>query len=155
MPCRVVESVGEDVNEVREGDTVIPTFMAECGECRDCKSTKSNLCSKLPFKVSPFMPRYGTSRFTDLNGETLYHFLSVSSFSEYTVIDIAHVTKIDSGIPLSKAAGLLGCGVSTGRPEIYIVFWYFSCLDVMVCKLYISIVFTNAILLGLTSYMVI
>ncbi|KAL6216318.1 hypothetical protein ACLB2K_009541 [Fragaria x ananassa] len=112
----VVECVGEDVNEVSEGDTVIPTFMAECGECRDCKSTKSNLCSssKLPFKVSPFMPRYGTSRFTDLNGETLYHFLCVSSFSEYTVIDIAHVTKIDSGIPLSKAAGLLGCGVSTG-----------------------------------------
>ncbi|KAL6215818.1 hypothetical protein ACLB2K_015246 [Fragaria x ananassa] len=113
----IVESVGEDVNEVSEGDTVIPTFLAECGECRDCKSPKSNLCSKLPFKSSrtaPFMPRYGTSRFTDLNGEAIYHFLSVSSFSEYTVVDIAHVTKIDSGIPLSKAAGLLGCGVSTG-----------------------------------------
>ncbi|KAL6216321.1 hypothetical protein ACLB2K_009544 [Fragaria x ananassa] len=65
-------------------------------------------------RTAPFMPRYGTSRFTDLNGEAIYHFLSVSSFSEYTVVDIAHVTKIDSGIPLSKAAGLLGCGVSTG-----------------------------------------
>ncbi|XP_050366657.1 alcohol dehydrogenase-like 7 isoform X2 [Argentina anserina] len=113
----VVESLGEDVNEVSEGDTVIPTFVSECGECRDCKSPKSNLCSKLPFKssrVAPFMPRYETSRFTDLNGEAIYHFLSVSSFSEYTVVDIAHVTKIDSGIPLTKAAGLLGCGISTG-----------------------------------------
>ncbi|XP_040364004.1 alcohol dehydrogenase-like 7 isoform X3 [Rosa chinensis] len=110
----VVESVGEDVNEVSEGDTVIPTFMADCGECGDCKSPKSNLCSKLPFKSSHFMPRYETSRFTDLNGEAIYHFLYVSSFSEYTVVDIAHVTKIDSGIPLTKAAGLLGCGVSTG-----------------------------------------
>ncbi|KAK9946843.1 hypothetical protein M0R45_012286 [Rubus argutus] len=110
----VVESVGEDVNEVSEGDTVIPTFISDCGECVDCRSTKSNLCSKLPFKVSPFMPRYETSRFTDLNGEVLHHFLFVSSFSEYTVVDIAHVTKMDSAIPLTKAAGLLGCGVSTG-----------------------------------------
>ncbi|KAM1423479.1 hypothetical protein TB2_015723 [Malus domestica] len=109
----VVESVGEDVNEVSEGDTVIPTFMPECGECVDCKSTKSHLCTKLPFKLSPFMPRHETSRFTDLNGEVLYHFLFVSSFAEYTVVDIAHVTKIDPAIPPSRAC-LLGCGVSTG-----------------------------------------
>ncbi|KAM1387793.1 hypothetical protein ACFX2I_015996 [Malus domestica] len=109
----IVESVGEDVNEVSEGDTVIPTFMPECGECVDCKSTKSHLCTKLPFKLSPFMPRHETSRFTDLNGEVLYHFLFVSSFAEYTVVDIAHVTKIDPAIPPNRAC-LLGCGVSTG-----------------------------------------
>ncbi|GMY28135.1 alcohol dehydrogenase-like 7 [Fagus crenata] len=109
----VVESVGEDVDEVTEGDTVIPTFMSDCGECVDCKSKKSNLCSKLPFKVSPWMPRYETSRFTDLKGEVLYHFLSVSSFSEYTVVDIAHVKKIDPSIAPNRAC-LLSCGVSTG-----------------------------------------
>lgn len=109
----VVESVGEDVDEVCEGDVVIPTFMSDCGECEDCKSTKSNLCSKLPFSVSPWMPRYNNSRFTDLNGDVLYHFLFVSSFSEYTVVDIAHVTKIDPSIPPNRAC-LLSCGVSTG-----------------------------------------
>lgn len=114
---RVVESVGEDVNEVSEGDTVIPTFMPECGECVDCKSTKSHLCTKLPFKLSPFMPRHETSRFTDLNGEVLYHFLFVSSFAEYTVVDVAHVTKIDPAIPPNRAC-LLGCGIPTGTLEI-------------------------------------
>lgn len=109
-----MESVGEDVDEVCEGDVVIPTFMSDCGECEDCKSTKSNLCSKLPFSVSPWMPRYNNSRFTDLNGDVLYHFLFVSSFSEYTVVDIAHVTKIDPSIPPNRAC-LLSCGVSTGR----------------------------------------
>ncbi|KDP36844.1 hypothetical protein JCGZ_08135 [Jatropha curcas] len=109
----VVESVGEDVDQVKEGDVVIPTFMSDCGECIDCKSKKSNLCSKLPFKVSPWMPRYESSRFTDLNGEVLYHFLFVSSFSEYTVVDIAHLTKIDPSIPPNRAC-LLSCGVSTG-----------------------------------------
>ncbi|PON60592.1 Alcohol dehydrogenase superfamily, zinc-type [Parasponia andersonii] len=111
--CRVVESVGEGVNEVVEGDTVIPTFLPDCGECVDCQSKKSNLCSKLPFKVSPWMARYETTRFTDLNGDPLYHFLFVSSFSEYTVVDIAHLTKIDSAIPPNRGC-LLSCGVSTG-----------------------------------------
>ncbi|XP_022999697.1 alcohol dehydrogenase-like 7 [Cucurbita maxima] len=109
----VVESVGKDVNEVKEGDTVIPIFMADCGECADCLSVKSNLCSKLPFKIAPGMPRCGTSRFTDINGDVLHHFLSVSSFTEYTVVDIANVLKIDPAIPPNRAC-LLSCGVATG-----------------------------------------
>ncbi|XWS24570.1 hypothetical protein CRYUN_Cryun28dG0114100 [Craigia yunnanensis] len=109
----VVESVGENVEEVAEGDVVIPTFLSDCGECADCCSQKSNLCSKFPFKVHPWMPRYGTSRFTDLKGEVLYHFLFVSSFSEYTVVDITHVVKIDPAIPPNRAC-LFGCCVATG-----------------------------------------
>ncbi|KAK4781523.1 hypothetical protein SAY86_015625 [Trapa natans] len=87
--------------------------MSVCGECADCMSPKSNLCSKFPFKLSTSMPRHETSRFTDLNGHTLFHFLFVSSFSEYTVVDVAHVTKIDPTVPPGKAC-LLGCGISTG-----------------------------------------
>ncbi|XP_071685976.1 alcohol dehydrogenase-like 7 [Rutidosis leptorrhynchoides] len=109
----VVESVGEGVHEVVEGDTVIPIFLPDCGECTDCLSHKSNVCTKLPFSVSPWMNREKTSRFTDINGDTLYHFLNVSSFSEYTVVDIAHLTKIDPTIPANKAC-LLSCGISTG-----------------------------------------
>lgn len=109
-----MESVGEDVDEVSEGDVVIPTFMSVCGECADCMSKKSNLCSKLPFKICPWMPKYETSRFTDLKGQVLYHFLFVSSFSEYTVIDVCNVTKIDPAIPPNRAC-LLSCGISTGK----------------------------------------
>lgn len=110
---RVVESVGKDVTEVIEGDVVIPIFLPDCGECVDCKSTKSNRCTNFPFKVSPWMPRHGSTRFTDLNGDIIYHFMFVSSFSEYTVVDIANVTKIDPQISLDRAC-LLSCGVSTG-----------------------------------------
>lgn len=108
-----MESVGEDVNEVVEGDVVIPVFLPECGDCADCKSKKSNLCSKFPFEPTPWMPGDETSRFTDLKGEVLYHFLNVSSFSEYTVLNIANIVKIDPSIPPSRAC-LLSCGVSTG-----------------------------------------
>ncbi|KAL2895609.1 Alcohol dehydrogenase-like 7 [Bienertia sinuspersici] len=109
----IVESVGEGVDELEEGDYVVPVFIADCGECKDCKSTESNLCSKFPFKVSPWMPREETSRFTDLNGETLFHFLFISSFSQYTVVDVAHLTKLDPSIPPERAC-LLSCGISTG-----------------------------------------
>ncbi|KAL0351682.1 UNVERIFIED_CONTAM: Alcohol dehydrogenase-like 7 [Sesamum calycinum] len=108
----VVESVGDGVTEFVEGDTVIPIFLPDCAECRDCTSKKSNLCSTFPFKLSPWM-HDGSSRFTDLKGETLYHFLFVSSFAEYTVVHTANVTKIDPVIPPNRAC-LLSCGVSTG-----------------------------------------
>ncbi|CAM8912535.1 unnamed protein product [Rhodiola kirilowii] len=109
----IVESVGENVHEFAEGDTVIPTFMSDCGECADCKSEESNLCSTFPFNLSPWMPREETSRFTDLKGELLYHFLCVSSFSEYTVVDTANVVKVDPSVPPNRAC-LLSCGISTG-----------------------------------------
>ncbi|XP_058087154.1 alcohol dehydrogenase-like 7 isoform X2 [Magnolia sinica] len=109
---RIVESVGENVEEVKEGDFVIPTFLPNCQECVDCKSGESNMCSKFPFKVEPGM-RDGTSRFKDSNGEVIHNFINVSSFSEYTVVDIIQVVRIDPVIPPEKAC-LLSCGVSTG-----------------------------------------
>nr|XP_017241752.1 PREDICTED: alcohol dehydrogenase-like 7 [Daucus carota subsp. sativus] len=107
----VVESIGENVSEVTVGDAVIPVFMADCGECRDCISSKSNLCSNFPFEVVPWMHRDQKSRFTDLNGETLHHFLHISSFSEYTVVDTVHIVKVDSKIPPDRGC-LLSCGAT-------------------------------------------
>ncbi|KEH35716.1 zinc-binding alcohol dehydrogenase family protein [Medicago truncatula] len=109
----LVESVGENVEEVKEGDLVVPVFLPNCGECIDCGSTKSNNCTKFGNKPIRDMPRDGTSRFRDMKGEVVHHLLGVSSFSEYTVVDVTHVVKITHDIPLDKAC-LLSCGVSTG-----------------------------------------
>ncbi|KAL0322885.1 UNVERIFIED_CONTAM: Alcohol dehydrogenase-like 1 [Sesamum angustifolium] len=59
------------------------------------------------------MPRDGTTRFLDVNGTPIHHFFFVSSFSQYTVVDITHVVKIHRDFPIDKAC-LLGCGVTTG-----------------------------------------
>ncbi|OMO94486.1 Alcohol dehydrogenase superfamily, zinc-type [Corchorus capsularis] len=110
----VVESVGENVWEVEEGDMVVPVFHPNCRECRDCKSPKGNHC--LAFgnaRLIRDMSRDKTSRFKDMNGEVLHHFLYVSSFTQYTVVDVANVVKISPQIPSDKAC-LLSCGVSTG-----------------------------------------
>lgn len=118
----MIESIGEGVSEFAKGDTVIPIFMPDCKECRDCKSKKSNLCTKYPFQVSPWL-HDGTSRFTDLNGETIYHLLFVSSFAEYTVVDVANITKIDPATIPPNRACLLSCGVSTGTENLVVFIW--------------------------------
>lgn len=114
----VVESVGEHVEEVKEGDMVLPVFLPSCGKCRDCKSLKSNICSEIPLENYNGMPRDGSSRFRDSNGETLHHFLFVSSFTEYTVVDVEQVVKIGPQVPADKAC-LLSCGVSTGIGAVW------------------------------------
>ena len=114
LPYRIVESTGEHVEEVKQGDTVVPVFFANCGECRDCKSQKSNVCTKFVDKHYNTMPRDAVGRFKDMKGRPIHHFLFVSSFTEYTVVDVTHVVKIPPPMPIDKAC-LLSCGVSTGR----------------------------------------
>jgi S-(hydroxymethyl)glutathione dehydrogenase/alcohol dehydrogenase len=113
----VVESVGDKVQEMKQGDIVLPVFLPNCGECRECKSPKANTCSKFDFRT-PDMPRDGTSRFRDMNGEIVHHFFCVSSFAEYTVVDEAHLVKIGTEMPVDKAC-LLSCGVSTGLGAVW------------------------------------
>lgn len=59
--CSIVESVGEEVTSLKEGDLVIPTYVGVCGECENCLSGSSNLCRKHPLIHNGLMPD-GTSR---------------------------------------------------------------------------------------------
>ncbi|KAJ4720931.1 Alcohol dehydrogenase-like [Melia azedarach] len=109
----VVESVGDEVKEVKEGDVVIPTYVGECEECENCRSGRSNLCLKHPLTLHGLMLD-NTSRMS-IRGQDLYHLFSCSTWSEYMVIDVNYVIKIDdqNNIPLSHAS-FLSCGFSTG-----------------------------------------
>ncbi|KAA0065135.1 alcohol dehydrogenase-like 2 isoform X1 [Cucumis melo var. makuwa] len=109
----IVESIGEEVEEVKEGEMVLPVYQSNCKECKECKNWRTNKCSAFGDKIGMGMPRDGTSRFKDLNGQPLNHFLYVSSFSEYTVVDIHNLVPINPKLPIDKAA-LFGCGVPTG-----------------------------------------
>ncbi|KAJ8625023.1 hypothetical protein MRB53_033553 [Persea americana] len=57
----MVESVGEKVEEVKEGDFVVSVFLPNCGECIDCKSEKGNMCCRYPTRILPGM-RDGTKK---------------------------------------------------------------------------------------------
>jgi len=110
----VVESIGEKVDGFKQGDVVLPVFHPQCEECKECISPKSNWCTKYTNDYLSNTRRYGmTSRFKDSRGEDIHHFIFVSSFTEYTVVDIAHLVKISPEIPVDIAA-LLSCSVATG-----------------------------------------
>ncbi|KAH0704284.1 hypothetical protein KY285_018562 [Solanum tuberosum] len=57
----MIESVGENVTNLKEGDIVMPLYLGECKECPNCKSGRSNLCHKYPLNLSGLMLN-GTSR---------------------------------------------------------------------------------------------
>ncbi|CAL4937991.1 unnamed protein product [Urochloa decumbens] len=109
----VVESVGEQVEGYAAGDTVVPTFMGQCDSCPGCASEYNNLCTTVPFVFGPGMRRDGTTRFRDAQGNPVHDLVALSSFSEYTVVDVTQVIKIDPAVP-PKLACLLSCGGSTG-----------------------------------------
>ena len=61
----------------------------------------------------------GTSRFS-LNGQTIFHFMGCSTFSEYTVVSEISCAKINDAAPLEKIC-LFGCGVRFGKTD-YLLF---------------------------------
>ncbi|CAL9086404.1 unnamed protein product [Musa acuminata var. zebrina] len=109
----VVESVGEGVTDLSPGDHVLPIFMGECKECAHCKSQESNMCDLLRINTDrAVMISDGQSRFS-INGKPIYHFLGTSTFSEYTVVHVGCVAKINPLAPLDKVC-VISCGISTG-----------------------------------------
>nr|GEZ73361.1 alcohol dehydrogenase-like 1 [Tanacetum cinerariifolium] len=110
----MVESIGEDTaTSLKVGDIVIPLYLGECGQCLNCKNGKTNLCHVYPVGFNGLM-NDGTSRMTiAATGERIYHLASCSTWSEYMVIDVNYVLKIDPKMSLPHAS-LLSCGFTTG-----------------------------------------
>jgi len=108
----VVVEVGEGVASVAVGDHVIPLYTPECRQCKFCLSGKTNLCGAIRETQGQGLMPDGTSRFS-LNGETLYHYMGTSTFSNYTVLPEIAVAKIREDAPFDKVC-YIGCGVTTG-----------------------------------------
>merc|ERR1712071_414103 len=88
-------------------------FTGECKECRRCKSEEGNLCDLLTVNTERgVMLNDGKSRFSK-DGKPIYNFLGTSTFSEYTVVHVGCVVKINPEAPLDKVL-VLSCGVTTG-----------------------------------------
>jgi S-(hydroxymethyl)glutathione dehydrogenase/alcohol dehydrogenase len=108
----VVEEVGSGVSSVQPGDHVIPLYTPECRECSFCKSGKTNLCQAIRATQGQGLMPDGSSRFSK-NGQTIYHYMGTSTFSEYSVLPQIAIAKINNAAPLDKVC-LLGCGITTG-----------------------------------------
>ena len=108
----VVVEVGAGVTTVAPGDHVIPLYTPECRQCKFCLSGKTNLCGAIRETQGQGLMPDGTSRFS-LNGETIYHYMGTSTFSNFTVLPEIAVAKIREDAPFDKVC-YIGCGVTTG-----------------------------------------
>ncbi len=108
----VVLEVGTGVNSLQPGDHVIPLYTPECGECKFCTSGKTNLCQAIRDTQGRGLMPDASSRFS-LGGETIFHYMGCSTFSNYTVLPEIAVAKIRPDAPLDKVC-YIGCGVTTG-----------------------------------------
>ena len=108
----IVREVGAGVSSVKPGDHVIPLYTPECRQCKSCLSGKTNLCTAIRATQGKGLMPDGTSRFS-YKGETIYHYMGCSTFSNFTVLPEIAVAKIREDAPFDKAC-YVGCGVTTG-----------------------------------------
>ena len=108
----IVREVGAGVTSVKPGDHVIPLYTPECRQCKSCLSGKTNLCTAIRATQGKGLMPDGTSRFS-YKGQTIFHYMGCSTFSNFTVLPEIAVAKIREDAPF-KTSCYIGCGVTTG-----------------------------------------
>jgi len=108
----VAREVGAGVTSVKPGDHVIPLYTPECRQCKSCLSRKTNLCTHIRATQGKGLMPDGTSRFS-YKGQTIYHYMGCSTFSNFTVLPEIAVAKIREDAPFDTSC-YIGCGVTTG-----------------------------------------
>src|SRR5690606_20164566 len=112
----VVVEVGEGVTDFQVGDHVVSSFIYMCGKCRYCSQGRPVLCEKAAQAF--FTLPDGSVRTFDADGKPLNVFGGVGVMAEYATLHVNNAVKIDSDIPLDRAA-LVGCAVMTGVGSVF------------------------------------
>ena len=110
----VVEAVGRDAREFKEGDHVVLSYPS-CGVCEECVKSR-------PYKCVRFSDLFMGDRLVGTkplryNGMVVTPFFGQGSFAEYAVVHKRSAVKVDGSLDL-KLLGPLGCGVQTGAGAV-------------------------------------
>ncbi|MBG6058225.1 S-(hydroxymethyl)glutathione dehydrogenase/alcohol dehydrogenase [Cryobacterium sp. MP_M5] len=109
----VVAAVGEGVTSLDVGDHVVLSWVPYCGKCRYCELGRPAQCELAATVVAPGGVLFdGTSRLSR-GGESIHHYLGVSSFARQAVVPESGAIKVRSDAPLDLIA-LIGCAIATG-----------------------------------------
>ena len=100
----VVEAVGEGVEHVRPGDSVVVGWRSPCGACRWCQRGAEHLCRTPPMAVGRMHSR---------DGRDLMGVFRAGTFATRTVLHGASLVRLPVELPPEQAC-LLGCAIATG-----------------------------------------
>lgn len=108
----IVEALGSDVRNLREGDHVSLIFMPSCRECDECLHGIPAFCSVgSAANIKGELIRGGTR--ISYKGEKISHYNGVSCYSQYAIMDERSLVKIPTDLPKDIAA-IFGCALLTG-----------------------------------------
>lgn len=107
----VVEAVGPSTPDWAVGDHVVLSFIPSCGVCSFCARGMQNLCGA-GARTGSGARADGSFRLTE-NGEPVAQGAGISSYANYTLVDVRSAVKVPERIALDRAC-LVGCGVATG-----------------------------------------
>lgn len=100
-----VSALGDGVQDLAIGDTVIVTLLRACGHCHSCATAAPALCE------TPYDRMNGVISAPD--GSPIEQGIKTGAFAEKVVVDQSQIAPIPADIPMSSAS-LLACGVVTG-----------------------------------------
>lgn len=105
----IVESVGPDVTNLQPGDHVLTTFMPACRDCPYCASPLTNFCAKENLIALGAIPNKKLTK----NGQNLIGLAGLGIYSQYSLLKLSQVVKINPAAPLVNSA-IISCAVATG-----------------------------------------
>jgi len=100
-----VSAMGDRVQGIGIGDSVVVTLIRACGTCPNCASGRPTVCE------TPYDGDFGPLKTAE--GGKLHQAMASGAFAEKVVVEQAQVVKISHDIP-KDAASLIACGVITG-----------------------------------------
>lgn len=107
-----IEAVGDGVTNLKVGDTIVISWVPQCGECYFCQHQQGELCDLGSQSMATGGLLDGTTRFSS-GGQPLRQMAASGTFATETIIPAIGAVKVDADVPM-KAAALIGCGVLTG-----------------------------------------
>jgi aryl-alcohol dehydrogenase len=110
----IVERIGRDVKNLKEGDHVVTAYNW-CGECEACRRGRAWECDNFDENFEGLRPD-GTTPYS-LNGKPVVPLMREGGFSTRMVCHENSVIKVDTNLDL-RILGPLGCGIMTGAGSV-------------------------------------
>lgn len=108
----VVEAVGPDVDQVRQGDRVVLSWAPACGDCGPCRRGRPAACGPLSSAIGRGTLLDGTTGIS-LDAETVYRGTATGALADRVVVAQGAAMPLGEEVPMEHAA-LLGCAALTG-----------------------------------------
>ncbi|PWJ43887.1 Zn-dependent alcohol dehydrogenase [Sediminitomix flava] len=116
----VVEKVGSEVTNVKEGDSVILNWATPCMKCYQCQDGNQHICennSPVVAGGNGHTPGHAHLEGTKLNNKAIERSFNIGTLSEYTLVKASACVKMEKEMPMPSAS-IISCGVMTGYGSV-------------------------------------